>query len=105
MAKPTPRCPRWLGRLVRRLFLRPHMTWYPTYAEQEIRDCPFCGASAQLGHDGDWYAVYCTRTSCEARGPLWGTRADAIELWNHRRDTDPPNNESRDGVPDSNPKT
>lgn len=53
-------------------------------APETFKACPFCGAYPHVEHDGPYFAVVCN--TCGSRTDQYGSRQDAIELWNSRKE-------------------
>jgi Lar family restriction alleviation protein len=49
----------------------------------KLKPCPFCGGDDCVV-DTTGFNYYVTCLKCEARGPLEGTKEEAVELWNKR---------------------
>ena len=51
---------------------------------EELKPCPFCGASAQITQLSGRYAVECTKKCVGTR--IFSDKNKAIEAWNRRVD-------------------
>jgi hypothetical protein len=51
-----------------------------------VKNCPYCGAKAiavKAGISPPIWWTRCTRKACEAEGPIYSTKGDAINAWNY----------------------
>ena len=51
----------------------------------ELKDCPFCGRSAELRHDNEgWSFIVCANDGCYAETGKMLNETQAMNAWNRR---------------------